>query len=444
MRLSLFINPTGHHQAAWRHPRADADAGINFDHYKQLAIAAERAKFDAVFLADNQAVRVGAPEAVSRVAQFVANFEPLTMIAALAALTERIGFISTASTSYNYPYQIARKFASLDFISGGRIGWNIVTSGMAQEAYNFGRDEHYADNVRYVRAAEFVEVCLGLWDSWEDDAFPRDKATGVFSDLSKMHVLDHAGEHFRVLGPLNVPRSPQARPLLVQAGASDTGVDFAARYADMVFVTPQSLEQARKTYTTLKEAAAGHGRNPDDLKVMPGLVAIAGPTTREAEETFEQLQELLHPDVTLNTLSLKLQGDITKYPLDEPLPESAVDSVNPVYFAQWMDIARRENLTLRQLALRASGSMAGLGVRGTGAEIADLMEEWYAGGAADGFNVQPAFLPGAFHDFVEFVVPELRRRGLVRSEYEGRTLREHFGLERPEWGKSSIATASGR
>ena len=432
MRLALFINPTGHHQASWRHPRADADAGVSFEHYKRLALAAERAKLDAVFLADNQNVRRGAPEAVGRVAQFVANFEPLTLIAALSAVTERIGFISTASASYNYPYQVARKFASLDFISGGRVGWNIVTSG-PPEAPNFGRDEHYGDDVRYIRAAEFVEVCLGLWDSWEDDAFPRDKATGIFSDLSKMHVLAHEGEYFRVRGPLNIPRSPQGRPLLVQAGASPAGMDFAARFAEMVFVTPQTIDEARATYAKLKEGAARHGRDPDHLKVMPGLSAIVGHTRRDAEDTFGLLQSLLHPDVTLAALSFRIQGDVTRYPLDEPLPESAGAGANPGFFAQWMDVARRENLTLRELALRASGSMSGLAVRGSADDIADMMEEWFVSGAADGFNLQPAYLPGGFDDYVELVLPELRRRGLVRTEYSGRTLREHFGLPRPDW-----------
>jgi FMN-dependent oxidoreductase (nitrilotriacetate monooxygenase family) len=241
LRLGLFINPTGHHQAAWRHPQSQPDAGISFGYYKQLAQKAEAACFDAIFLADNQCVRPGSPEMISRVAQYVANFEPLTLLGGLSAVTDRIGLIATASTSYNYPYQVARKFASLDHMSDGRVGWNIVTSGMIQEAYNFGRDEHYEHDLRYEMAAEFVEVCRGLWDSWDDDAFLRDVESGVFSDLSKLHPLNHEGQFLKVKGPLNIPRPPQGYPVHVQAGQSPAGQAFAARYGEMLFVSPQRL-----------------------------------------------------------------------------------------------------------------------------------------------------------------------------------------------------------
>jgi FMN-dependent oxidoreductase (nitrilotriacetate monooxygenase family) len=432
MHLALFINPAGHHQAAWRHPRAQADAGVNFAHYRELAAIAERACFDAVFLADNQAVRAGRPETISRVSQYVANFEPLTLASALLACTERIGFICTASTSYNYPYQVARKFASMDHLSGGRVGWNIVTSGMDQEAWNFNREEHYAHELRYERAAEFVEVCQGLWDSWEDDAFPRDKASGLFSDPEKMHVLGHQGEHFSVRGPLNVPRSPQAYPVFAQAGASPTGTAFAARFAELVFATPQTIEEGRARYRTIKDLAATLGRDPDSIKVMPGLALVVGATRDEAEAEWSRLQSLLHIDVALNVLSMKLgHVDLAPYELDAPLPRSAAPTDGRGYFEQWAEIGERESLTLRQLALRAAGSLAGLAVHGSAIEIADLMEEWVRTEAADGFNLMPAFLPGALEDFVELVVPELRRRGLLRTAYEGSTLRDHLGLRRP-------------
>jgi FMN-dependent oxidoreductase (nitrilotriacetate monooxygenase family) len=434
MHLALFINPTGHHQASWRHPRADARAGVSFAHYRDLTQAAERACFDAVFLADNQAVRAGPPEAVSRVAQYVANFEPLTLLSALAAVTERIGLIATASTSYNYPYQVARKFASIDHLSGGRAGWNIVTSGMAQEAFNFGRDEHYEHELRYERAAEFVDVCKGLWDSWEDDAFPRDVESAVFSDPKKLHVLAHEGAHFRVRGPLNVPRPPQGHPVLVQAGSSPTGIDFASRVAEMIFVTPQTLDEAQARYQEIKRRAAAHGRDPAAVKVMPGLAVIAAASDAEADREYEFLQSLLHADVAINVLSMKMNHvDLTGQPLDAPLSDAVMPSGDSTYFRQWAEIGRRDGLTLRQLAFRASASLAGLAVRGSGERIADLMEEWFRNEAADGFNIQPAFLPGGLDDFIAHVVPVLRRRALTRSDYEGRTLRDHFGLPRPAW-----------
>jgi FMN-dependent oxidoreductase (nitrilotriacetate monooxygenase family) len=434
MHLALFINPTGHHQASWRHPRADPDAGINFAHYRDLARIAERARFDALFLADNQAVRLGPPATVSRVAQYVANFEPLTLLSALAAVTRRIGLIATASTSYNYPYQVARKFASIDHISAGRAGWNIVTSGMAQEAFNFGRDEHYEHELRYERAAEFVEVCKSLWDSWEDDAFPRNAASGTFSDPEKLHVWAHEGAHFRVRGPLNIPRPPQGYPVLVQAGSSSTGIDFASRVAEMIFVTPLTLAEAQAGYREIKRRVAEHGRDPEHVKVMPGLAVIAGATGADADADYELLQSLLHVDVALNILSMKMNHvDLTGQPLDAPLDESLLPSGASTYFRQWAEIGRNEGLTLRQLALRASASLAGLAVRGSGEHIADVMEEWFRSEAADGFNIQPAYLPGGLHDFVTHVIPVLRRRGLVRREYRGRTLRDHFGLPRPAW-----------
>ena len=444
MRLTLFINPTGHHQASWRHPDAQADAGVNFAHYVELAQSAERARFDAIFLADSQCVRRATPETLSHVAQYVANFEPLTLISALSAVTRQIGFVSTASTSFNYPYQVARKFASIDHISGGRVGWNIVVSGARDEAPNFGFDEHFDHEVRYQRAEEFVEACKSLWDSWEDDAFPRDKESGIFLRPEKLHTLNHVGEFLKVKGPLNVPRSPQGYPVFVQAGSSPTGMKFAARHAEMAFVTPQTLAQAQQGYRTVKDLASAAGRDPDHIKIMPGIAPIVGRTAQEAEEEFDRLQSLLHIDVALNILSMKMSNaDLSPFALDEPLPVSAeVDDESGGtrhYFRVWAQLGQREGLTLRQLALRASGSLAGMAVRGSATDVADVMEEWFRNGACDGFNVQPAYFPGQWQRFVELVVPELQRRGIMRTEYSGSTLRDYFGLPRPAWRGTPVA-----
>ena len=435
MRLGLFVNPTGHHQASWRHPGADADAGVNFAHYRRVAQVAERACFDMLFLADNQVVRQADPDSRRRVAQYIANFEPFTLLSALAAVTERIGLTCTASMSYNFPFQIARKFASLDFISGGRSGWNMVTSER-DEAPNFGIEDLVEHDDRYRRGDEVVQACLGLWDSWEDGAFVRDKETGIFTDLDQLHQLDHAGEYVRVRGPLNVPRMPQGYPLLVQAGQSEAGRSFAAKYAEVMFTTLLLVDRAQELRTEMRERVTEHGRDADDIKLMPGLAVVTGRTHAEAQEHHEELQSLLHPSVALSMLSAKMgYPDLAGYALDQPLPRSARPQDDQGGgFDRWYEIADRENLTLRELAYRAAGSRAGLQIVGSYTEIADLMEEWFRAGAADDFNIQPAYFPGMFDEFVNGVMPELRYRGLVRERYEGSTLREHFGLPRPAWG----------
>lgn len=434
LRLGLFINPTGHNQAAWRHPGSEPDAGINFDHYRRIAQKAESACFDAIFLADNQCVRPGPPEMVSQVAQYVAWFEPLTLMGGLATVTSRIGLIATASTSYNYPFQVARKFASLDHMSGGRIGWNIVTSGMVQEAQNFGRDEHYEHDLRYEMAAEFVDVCRGLWDSWDDDAFVRDVESGIFSDLSKLHALNHEGRFLKCKGPLNIPRPPQGWPVHVQAGQSPAGQAFAARYGEMLFVSPQNLEQSRQLYASIKAQAVAVGRRPEELLVMPGIVPIVGATEEEARAKLAHLQSLLDPIVALTFLSFKLGVDVSHYPLDEPLPADVMEKVPPNTAPSHItdNAAKRQSLTLRQLAIESAGSLAGRQVVGSVKQIADEMQEWYETGACDGFNVQPPVFPAMLDDFVDLVVPELRKRGIFRTKYEGTTLRDHLGLQRPQ------------
>jgi FMN-dependent oxidoreductase (nitrilotriacetate monooxygenase family) len=433
MVLGVFFNPTGHHSASWRHPDAEADAGINFSHYAEIARTAERAKFHLLFLADNIGVRDAKMEALSRSAQYIANFEPMTLLSALSAVTEKIGLVATASTSYNEPFHVARKFASIDHLSGGRAGWNIVTSTLKSEANNFGREEHLDHKERYERAREFTEVVMGLWDSWDDDAFPRDKLSGLFFEPDKLHTLNHKGRFFNVRGPLNVPRSPQGCPVLVQAGASDDGREFASEFAEIIFTNHLTKESGKAYYADLKARAAKYGRSGDQIKVLPGLSPVVGRTSAEAEERFEYLQSLIDPIVAREMLSTVLGGaDLSGYQLDGPLPDLPITNTTiQSALENWTKLARSENLTIRQLALRAAGARGKSVVRGSPTDIADIMEDLFKSEAADGFNIMPPYLPGSLNDFVDLVVPELQRRGIFRTEYSGATLRENLGLQKP-------------
>jgi N-acetyl-S-(2-succino)cysteine monooxygenase len=433
LRLGAFLYPAGHHIAAWRHPDSQADAGINFRHYVQLAQAAEAAKFDLVFLADGVGTRGDNLEFLSRTAHsYIAQFEPITLLSALAAVTERIGFVATASTSFNEPYHVARKFASLDHISGGRAGWNLVTSSSEHEAKNFNRDTHFDHADRYARADEFATVVSALWDSWEDDAFLRDKSAGRFFDPDKRHVPDHKGVFFQVKGPLNVARSPQGQPVLVQAGSSEAGRALAARTAEVIFTAQQTLQEAIDFYADVKGRLAAHGRHPDDLKIMPGVFPIVGRTQAEAQEKFEELQSLIDPVVGLALLSGLTGGfDLSGYPLDGPIPPLPETNASKSRQALTVELARRENLTIRQLYLRVAGARGHWQLVGTAAQIVDQLEERFVNYGADGYNVMPPVLPGGLTDFIDLVLPELRRRGLFRTEYEGRTLRDNLGLARP-------------
>ena len=430
LRLGAFLYPTGHHIAAWRHPDSLVDAGRNFRHYVQLAQAAEAAKFDLLFLADGAGTRGDNVDFLSRTAHsYVAQFEPLTLLSALAAVTERIGLVGTASTTFNEPYHIARKFASLDHISGGRAGWNLVTSSSAHEAKNFNFDEHLAHATRYERAVEFAEVVEGLWDSWDDDAFVRDKAAGIYFDAAKRHVLDHRGEFFNVRGPLNVERSPQGRPVVVQAGSSEAGKALAARTAEVIFTAQQRLDDAVAFYADVKGRMAAYGREPDDLKIMPGVMPIVGATESEAREKFDALQALIDPAVGLALVSTVTGGfDLSGYPLDGPIPELPETNASKSRQLLTLELARRENLTIRELYLRIAGARGHWQLVGTPAQIVDALEERFVNYGADGYNVMPALLPNSLDDFIRLVLPELRRRGLFRSEYEGRTLRANLGL----------------
>jgi FMN-dependent oxidoreductase (nitrilotriacetate monooxygenase family) len=355
LKLGLFLYPTGHHIAAWRHPDAEADAGVNLAHYIRLAKAAEAAKFDLIFFADGSGTRGDDLEALSRAAHnYVAQFEPVTLLSVLSTVTQRIGLVATASSSFSEPFHVARQFASLDLLSGGRAGWNLVTSSNESEARNFSRQAHFAHAERYGRAEEFADIVVGLWNSWEDDAFSRNKATGRFFEPGKRHVLRHVGTHFQVEGPLSVPRSPQGHPVVFQAGSSEAGMELAARTAEAVFTAQQTLEDAQRFYADLKGRMARYGRDPDSLKIMPGAFPVVGRTRAEAQAKFQELQDLIHPSVGLALLAPIAGGlDLSQFPLDGPIPEFPTTNSSKSRQQLMVDLARRENLSIRALYLRA-------------------------------------------------------------------------------------------
>ncbi|WP_460065685.1 LLM class flavin-dependent oxidoreductase [Streptomyces sp. YKOK-I1] len=430
LHLNAFLMNTGHHEASWRLPESDPHAHVELDHYVELARTAERGTFDSLFLADG-------PQLWSSVAQRPAGaLEPLTLLTALATATRHIGLIATASTSYNSPYNLARTFASLDIISGGRAGWNIVTTAGAEAARNFGLDAEPAHAERYARAAEFLDVALKLWDSWEDDTILADKASGVWGDDAKIHPPRHRGTYFSVEGALNVPRSPQGYPLLVQAGSSEDGKAFAARYAEAVFTAQQTLADAQAFSADLKARTAAAGRDPGHLKVLPGIVPVLGSTEAEARANEQLLEDhIVHRHGVAN-LERLLQLPPGALELDAELPdglpsEDAVEGAKSRYTLV-VELARRERLTVRQLIGRLGGGRGHLTFAGTPEQVADKIETWFTQGAADGFNIMPAVLPSGLTAFVDQVVPILRARGLLRTEYgPRRTLRERYGLPRP-------------
>ena len=431
MKLGVSMIGLGYHVAAWRHPGVPAAGSPDIAHSVAVAQAAERGKLDMVFLADAVGVREydEPPGALCRFSNS-SRFEPITLLAALSMATKRIGLVATLSTTYSEPFHVARQFASLDHLSGGRAGWNVVTSVTPMEAQNFNYETTPDYDKRYARAAEFVEVVRGLWDCWEDDAFVRDKASGIFFDPDKLHVLNHKGEHFSVRGPINIPRTPQGYPVIVQAGASEQGQEMAASSADVVFCDAASLANAQKYYSSVKRRVAKYGRSPDSLHIMPGLMAVLGESEQEAQDKYGELQDLIDPKVGLAQLAASL-GDLSEYDLDGPVPEDKINPRMRSRAALMLDMAKRGNLTIRQLYLAvAAGNGHNVAV-GSAKRVADQMQEWFESGAADGFNYVPAALPGGIEDFVDLLVPELRRRGLFRSEYEGPTLRENLGLPFP-------------
>jgi len=430
MRLGAFMRPVGIHTAWWRYPGAAADANFNLKHLIRFAQTLERGRFDAFFMADHLGV-LNMPMAALKRSATVTSFDPLTLLPALAMFTEHLGLIATASTTFEPPYLIARRFASLDHISGGRAAWNLVTTSNPDSALNFGLTEHMEHGERYRRAREFYDVVTGLWDSWADDAFIRDVEEGLYFDPARLHVLNHEGEFLSVRGPLNIARPIQGWPVIVQAGASEAGRQLAAETAEMVFAGGGRLADSQSYYADVKARAERLGRNPDHIKILPGCLVVVGDTDEEARQKRARLDSLVHPDSGIASLSIALGTDASRFDLDGPLPDIPESNASKSGRERVIARARRDNLTVRQLA-QISGSYGGLAMVGTPKTIVDQMEEFFFGNACDGFNIMFPYVPGGLDDFVDRVVPELQRRGLFRREYEGRTLRENLGLARPE------------
>lgn len=429
LHLNAFLMSVGHHEASWRLPESDPFANTSVAHFKNLARIAERGKLDSVFLADSPVLwnNVGRRPA--------GTLEPTVLLAALAGVTEHIGLIATASTTYNEPFNLARRFASLDHLSGGRAGWNIVTTAGVDAARNFNLDELPAHSDRYARAAEFIDVSLKLWDSWGDDAPLGDKENGVWGDDRKIYPPRHVGRYFKVEGALNVPRSPQGYPLLVQAGSSDDGKELAARYAEAVFTAQQTLEDAQRFYVDLKGRARALGRDPESIKILPGIVPVIGATEAEAHALDAELDRLIKPEYAKRQLAQTLRVEPEDLDLDAELPrdlpsEDQIEGAKSRY-TLIVSLARRERLTVRQLIGRLGGGRGHRTFAGAPEQVADAIQHWWEQGAADGFNVMPPVLPSGLEAFVEHVVPILQKRGLFRTEYAGQTLRDNYGLPRP-------------
>ncbi len=433
MSLAMLIsNGTGGHPAAWLHPDTNAAGDMSVRHFAALAQLAERGKFDLFFIADTPAARTENLHAWSRFPLYMNVLEPVTLLTALAGATTHIGLGGTVSTSFSEPYNVARQFASLDHISAGRAAWNVVTSANDYAARNFGHATLPPHALRYERAGEFVDVVRELWDTWDDGAFIHDRQSGLYFDPAGQHVVHHHGKFFTVDGALNIARSPQGHPVIIQAGASDTGLELAARTAEVVFASASDPESAKRSYDALKGRMTKYGRDPDSLKILAGLPVVIGRTQAEAEEKHAQLQEMVHPDVGRFRLGMDLETDLSDLPLDEPIPPERLPksaNLHKAFFEHIMTIIREENPTLRQLYLRYERGRKT--IKGTPGQIADVMEHWLRMGACDGFMMQFSTLPGGLEEFVTEVVPELQRRGLFRHDYEGATLRDHLGLARP-------------
>ncbi|ODT22813.1 MAG: monooxygenase [Kaistia sp. SCN 65-12] len=431
LRLGAFMRPVSIHTAAWRYPGGTPDANFNLKALVQYAQTLERGKFDAFFMADHLAVLNMPMEALKRSAT-VTSFDPLTLLPALAMATKHLGLIATASTTFEPAYTIARRFASLDHISEGRAGWNLVTTSNPDAALNFGMDDQMPHAERYARAREYFDVVTGLWDSWADDAFIRDVESGIYFDPARLHVLDHKGKYLKVRGPLNIARPVQGWPVVVQAGASDAGRQLAAETAEVVFAAGGPLNGAQEFYADVKARTARVGRNPDHIKILPGAFVVVGDSLDEAKEKRARLDSLVNYDSGIAAVSIALGVDARKFDPDKPLPDDIPETqASKSGRDRVIELGKRENLTVRQIAGRLGG-YGGLGMVGTPQMIADQMEEWLVGEACDGFNVMFPYLPGGLNDFVDKVVPELQRRGLFRKEYEGKTLRENLGLPRPD------------
>ena len=437
LRLGAFLSTPGNHLAGWRHPAAVTTTDMDFKQYAYLAQLAEQYKYDTIFFQDTAAVNGSRALARgdftrARLSRTV-KLEPTALLAALAAITTHIGLVATMTTTYNEPYNVARRFASIDHISGGRAGWNLVTSQIEDEAQNFGFEDHLDHAKRYARASEFYDVVIGLWDSWEDGGLIRDKASGIYMDRSKVHFLDHEGAHFKVRGPLNVARTPQGRPVVAQAGSSEAGRELAAKTADVIFTAQTQLHEAQAFYADVKSRTAKYGRTPDDIKIMPGITPVIGATEAEARERYEELQELLPDDLALQSLSHISGGlDLTQFPLDGPLPDLPPSNAAKARQDLVVRTARERNMTLRQIARHTAAGTGHRVLVGTAEYMADELETWLKQDAADGFNVICNYYHQPFEDFTRLVIPELQRRGVFRTEYEGTTLRANLGLRVPQ------------
>ena len=427
MRIGVFLSGSGGNMASWRHPNAVPDGAVNLGYYKGMTRTAEEAKLDFAFFGDGLYISEKSHP------NFLVRFEPLTLLAALSMVTTHIGLAATLSTTYSDPYTVARQFSSIDHLSDGRAGWNIVTSPLEGSAANYSKPEHPQHDLRYRMAGEFVEITKGLWDSWEDDAFIRDKESGVFIDPSKMHRLDHKGEFYSVQGPLNISRSKQGSPVLIQAGSSEAGRGFAAKIADAIFTGQSTSSDAAGFYKDIKTRAEESGRDPRQVLILPGCSPVVGDTPEEAEAKYQEIANLVVIDDALNYLGRYFNDiDFSPYDLDEPFPdlgdfgrngwESTTDRIKQV--------AKEERLTLREMALRSTTPRNEF--IGTPTQVADSMQKWFENGAADGFMLVPSVLPQGFNDFVEHVLPILKERGLFRTEYEADTLRGNLGLPKPE------------
>ena len=429
LRLGAFMRPVSIHTGAWRYPGAFADANFNFAHLRRFAQTLERGRFDAFFMADHLAVLNMPLEALQR-SHTVTSFEPFTLLSALAGATQHIGLIATGSTTFDTPYHIARRFASLDHLSGGRAGWNIVTTSNPDAALNFGLETHMEHGERYARAREFYDVVTGLWDSFADDAFVRDVEHGIYFAPAKMRVLNHKGKYYSVRGPLNIARPVQGWPVIVQAGASEAGRQLAAETAEVVFAAGSTLANGQRFYADIKGRMRKIGRNPEHLKILPGALVVVGDTIEEARRKRARLDGLVNYANAIASLSIALGHDASQFDPEGPLPQIPESNASKSGRERMIELAKRENLSVRELALRVGG-YAGLSFVGTPHSIAEQMQEWLFTAGCDGFNVMFPYLPEGLDDFVDRVVPELQRRGIFRSDYEGTTLRENLGLPRP-------------
>ena len=433
MRLALFLFP-GYHFGAWRLPEAIPELDLGIEHYVRAAQLAEEGKMDAIFFEDQAAIprsnNILKGDTFAAASPRGIHFDPMLLLPALAMVTKHLGLAATATTSFNDPFSVARRFASIDFISKGRAGWNMVTSFNENEAQNFGLDALADHATRYERASEFVDVVTGLWESWDEGAITRDKESGVYFDVAKMHFLQHEGKFFKVRGPLTMDRSPQVRPVIFQAGASEPGRELAARTADVIFTLQTSMAESRAFRADVRERAARFGRDPDKIKILPGITPFIGRTDQEAQESRERMRDLIPEDLALGYLMQHTGGiDFRKFDLNGPMPDLPETNAGKSHREAIMNFARRENLSILQTA-RHFGQGNHMQMTGSAATLADTLQHWLESEACDGFLVVPPYFPGGVEDFVRQVIPELQRRGLFRTEYPGPHLRDHLGVTR--------------